>query len=55
MADELAVWLYGSLVATIDSERRRPRLTYTDEARRLYAPGTPLLSLSLPVRTERVS
>jgi serine/threonine-protein kinase HipA len=53
VADELAVWLYGSLVATIDSERRRPRLTYTDEARRLYAPGTPLLSLSLPVRTER--
>jgi serine/threonine-protein kinase HipA len=40
-------------VATIDSERRRPRLTYTDEARRLYAPGTPLLSLSLPIRAER--
>lgn len=53
MADELAVWLYGSCVATIDSERRRPRLTYTDEARRLYVPGTPLLSLSLPVRAER--
>ena len=53
MADELAVWLHGSCVATIDSERRRPRLTYTNEARRLYAPGTPLLSLSLPVRAER--
>ena len=55
MADELAVWLYGSCVATIDSERRRPRLTYTDEARGLYSPGTPLLSLSLPVRAERFS
>jgi len=55
VADELAVWLYGSCVATIDSERRRPRLTYTDEARGLYSPGTPLLSLSLPVRAERFS
>ena len=53
MADELAVWLYGSCVATIERERHLPRLTYTDEARRLYAPGTPLLSLSLPVRAAR--
>ena len=53
MADELAVWLYGSLVATIDHERGRPRLTYTAEALRCYSPGTPLLSVSLPVRSER--
>ena len=53
MADELAVWLYASCVATVASDRRGPRLTYTDEACRRYAPGTPLLSLSLPVRTER--
>ncbi|MGH9126981.1 MAG: HipA domain-containing protein [Acidimicrobiales bacterium] len=53
MADRLAVWLYGSVVAVIDQERRRPRLAYSEEALRLYAPGTPLLSLSLPVRTER--
>jgi len=53
VAEELAVWLYGSCVATIASERRRPRLTYTDEARGLYAPGIPLLSLSLPIRGER--
>ncbi|HEV2362349.1 MAG TPA: HipA domain-containing protein [Acidimicrobiales bacterium] len=53
MAEELAVWLYGTRVATIDSERGRPRLTYTAEARALYSPGTPLLSLSLPVRAER--
>lgn len=53
MADELAVWLHGTWVATIDSARRRVRLTYTDEARGLYAPGTPVLSLSLPVRAER--
>ena len=53
MADRLAVWLYGSVVAIIDHERRRPRLTYTEEALRRYAPGTPLLSLALPVRPER--
>jgi serine/threonine-protein kinase HipA len=55
VADELAVWLYGTCVATIDSERRRPRLSYTQEARSLYSPGTPVLSLSLPVRAERFS
>lgn len=53
MADRLAVWLYGSVVAIIDHERRRPRLTYTEEALRRYPPGTPLLSLALPVRPER--
>jgi serine/threonine-protein kinase HipA len=53
VADELAVWLYGSHVATIERERWRPRLTYTAEALRRYSPGTPLLSLSLPVRPER--
>ena len=53
MAEELTVWLYGSIVATIDHERRRPRLTYTKDALRSYPPGTPLLSLSLPVRAER--
>jgi serine/threonine-protein kinase HipA len=53
MASELSVWLYGSRVATIDQDRRRPRLAYTDVAQRLYAPGTPLLSLSLPIRSER--
>ncbi len=53
MADRLAVWLYGSVVAIIDHERRRPRLTYTEEALHRYAPGTPLLSLALPVRPER--
>lgn len=53
MAEQLSVWLYGSIVATIDHERRRPRLTYTQDALRSYPPGTPLLSLSLPVRSER--
>jgi serine/threonine-protein kinase HipA len=55
VADELAVWLYGSMVAVIDHDRRRPRLTYTEGALRRYEPGTPLLSLSLPVRAERFS
>ncbi|HUZ10279.1 MAG TPA: HipA domain-containing protein [Acidimicrobiales bacterium] len=53
MADELAVWMYGSRVAVIDGESGRPRLTYTEEALRRYPAGTPLLSLSLPVRAER--
>jgi serine/threonine-protein kinase HipA len=53
MADELAVWLYGSKVATVDQDRsRRPRLTYTDEALRGYQAGTPLLSMTLPVQPE---
>jgi serine/threonine-protein kinase HipA len=51
--EELDVWLYGIRVARIDEDRRRPRLTYTEEALAEYAAGTPLLSLSLPVRRER--
>ena len=51
--DTLAVWLYGDHVAIIDQERRRPRLEYTDTALARYPLGTPLLSLSLPVRKER--
>jgi serine/threonine-protein kinase HipA len=50
--DTLAVWLYGDHVAIIDRERR-PRLEYTDTALTRYPLGTPLLSLSLPVRKER--
>jgi serine/threonine-protein kinase HipA len=55
MAGELAVWLYGDCVAMIDQERNRPRLTYTRTALDRYELGTPLLSLSLPVRPERFS
>jgi len=50
---DLGVWLSGALVATIDQDRRGPRLTYTPEAIRLHGLGTPLLSLSVPVRAER--
>jgi serine/threonine-protein kinase HipA len=49
MAGQLAVWLYGQIVATIDSERRRLRLRYTPPALSRYPGGTPLLSLTLPV------
>jgi len=49
MAEELAVWLYGQIVATIESERRRLRLRYTPEALAHYPGGSPLLSLTLPV------
>jgi serine/threonine-protein kinase HipA len=53
MADALAVWLCGSHVATVEQERGRVRLTYTDEALETFPLGTPLLSLSLPLREER--
>jgi serine/threonine-protein kinase HipA len=53
VADELAVWLYGDRVATIDEERHRPRLTYTETALSQYPLGMPLLSLTLPVRPEQ--
>ena len=53
MAHGLSVWLYGRRVATIDEERRRPRLVYTEEALSRYPLGMPVLSLTLPVRPER--
>jgi serine/threonine-protein kinase HipA len=53
VADGLAVWLYGDRVAILDENRRRPRLVYTKEAISRYPLGTPLLSLTLPVRPER--
>lgn len=53
MADALAVWLHGTKVATVERDRsRRPRLTYTAAARSAHEPGTPLLSMRLPVRPE---
>jgi len=53
VADELAVWLYGDRVATVDRQRGRPRLVYTKDALSRYELGTPLLSLSLPVSERR--
>jgi serine/threonine-protein kinase HipA len=54
MAEELAVWLYGSRVAHIERDRGgRPLLAYTADARSTYEAGTPLLSLTVPVRPER--
>lgn len=51
--DELAVWLYGELVAIVDHERGRPRLSYTADALGRWALGTPLLSLALPLANRR--
>jgi serine/threonine-protein kinase HipA len=53
VADELAIWLYGDWVATIDLHRGRPCLVYTEDALSRYELGTPLLSLSLPVSERR--
>lgn len=53
MADELAVWLYGTRIALIDQRRGRLRLHYTEDALTRYTLGVPLLSLSLPLRPER--
>jgi serine/threonine-protein kinase HipA len=52
VSNALEAWLYGIRVATIEQNRRRLALAYTAEARDIYAPGTPLLSLSLPVSAE---
>jgi len=53
IADQLAVWLYGTRVAVIERERGRLRLTYTGEALARFELGVPLLSLSLPLMPER--
>ncbi len=54
MAEEdLAVWLYGDVVATIEQQRGRMRLTYSEAARERYPPGIPLLSLPLPLTRQR--
>jgi serine/threonine-protein kinase HipA len=53
MADRLAVWLYGTCVATVGEERRRLRLEYSPEALDRFPGGTPLLSLALPLSNER--
>jgi serine/threonine-protein kinase HipA len=53
MADDLAIWLYGTRVAVIEQERGRLRLTYTADALARYELGVPLLSLSLPLTPER--
>jgi serine/threonine-protein kinase HipA len=53
VTDELAIWLYGIKVASIDQRRGRLRLTYTEEALERYPLGLPLLSLSLPLTPQR--
>ncbi|CAN5754644.1 type II toxin-antitoxin system HipA family toxin [soil metagenome] len=53
MTDELAIWLYGIRVASINQERGRLRLTYTEEALGRYPLGFPLLSLSLPLTPQQ--
>lgn len=55
MADRLAIWLYGTRVATVSEERRRLRLEYTAEALERFPGGTPLLSLALTLTNERFS
>ncbi len=49
----LEVWLHGARIAIVDQGRAgRLRLSYTEEALDRYAPGTPLLSVSLPLVSE---
>jgi serine/threonine-protein kinase HipA len=55
VAGQLAVWLRGFWVATIEQERRRLRLMYTADALTRYPLGTPLLSAALPLTGERYS
>ncbi len=50
----LAIWLYGREVAFVERERKnRLRLSYTEEALASYEGGTPLLSLALPLTSDR--
>lgn len=53
MSSELSIWLYGIRVASIQQERGRLRLSYTEEALERYPLGAPLLSLSLPLTPQR--
>jgi len=53
MSDRLAIWLYGTKVATIELERRRMRLRYTRQALESFPTGAPLLSLRLRLTEER--
>ncbi len=53
MSSELSIWLYGIRVASIQQERGRLRLSYTEEALGRYPLGAPLLSLSLPLTPQR--
>jgi serine/threonine-protein kinase HipA len=56
MADELAAWIYGVDVARIRQGRgEQLRLQYTDQALTAFGFGVPLLSLSLPSRSEAYS
>lgn len=53
MAASLAVWLRGTRVATLEEDRGRLSLTYTEEALARFPLGTPLMSLRLPLSVQR--
>ncbi len=49
MADELAIWLDGRVVAVVERDRQRLRLAYTPAVVSSVPGGTPLLSIQFPV------
>jgi serine/threonine-protein kinase HipA len=54
MATALAIWLNQLHVAMVERDRKgRLRLCYTDAAHDAFERGTPVLSLNLPLATER--
>jgi HipA-like protein len=54
MATALAIWLNQLHVAVVERDRKgRLRLYYTDAAHEAFERGTPVLSLNLPLTTER--
>lgn len=56
MSEGLSIWLSGLEVAVVSSARGgKLHLSYTQAALERYALGTPLLSLSLPLTSERYS
>jgi len=53
MPGRLAIWLYGIKVAIVEEDHRRLRLGYTAEALDSFPTGSPLLSLKLPLSSDR--
>jgi HipA-like protein len=47
--EPLAVWLDGRQVAVLETRRRRLHLDHTDEARRRWPLGMPLVSVAMPL------
>jgi len=55
VADRLVIWLEDTPIAVVTRKAGRMRFAYTSAALEAFAPGTPLLSLNLPLSGTDVS